>query len=320
MRFAASRGYPSHLISWTMVVAALLLFVGADAIVRFGTPLAQQFDIQGELNKPDLLLRPVYTTSIILLVYAALRSTLLQLTGRSLESSMLADDATAAPVVNLLVSFAFVFVAFGLYAYATTDGEFFAEYFSEDGWIENLTPLLYLASFALCCLSLVRVISKEGHALPIVGIILVLGAAVLFLGLEEISYGQRIFGWDTPAALATQNLQGETNLHNMLDYDDLNLVKWFGITAVFIVMCLGVLLQHVSRRRWSVFLPHESLLPLAGLLAVLASHGALQEVLENSMALFALLYSVQIMQAAGQPETMVAPATSSRRMLENNYE
>jgi len=36
-----------------------------------------------------------------------------------------------------------------------------------------------------------------------------------FIALEEISYGQHIFHWQTPDYFSSINLQGETNLHNL---------------------------------------------------------------------------------------------------------
>jgi len=46
---------------------------------------------------------------------------------------------------------------------------------------------------------------------------LLLLVAVTAFGMagEEISWGQRVFGWSTPADLAHGNRQGETNLHNI---------------------------------------------------------------------------------------------------------
>ncbi len=43
-----------------------------------------------------------------------------------------------------------------------------------------------------------------------------LAAALFYTVMEEISWGQRIFGFETPAFLQTRNLQGEANLHNLL--------------------------------------------------------------------------------------------------------
>lgn len=46
--------------------------------------------------------------------------------------------------------------------------------------------------------------------------------AIFFLVVfgEEISWGQRIFGWETPETLGTLNRQNETNLHNLWLFDD----------------------------------------------------------------------------------------------------
>lgn len=44
----------------------------------------------------------------------------------------------------------------------------------------------------------------------------VLAAACFYVVMEEISWGQRIFGYETPELLQRHNLQHETNLHNLL--------------------------------------------------------------------------------------------------------
>jgi hypothetical protein len=44
---------------------------------------------------------------------------------------------------------------------------------------------------------------------------ILLGLAAFFVAGEEISWGQRIFGWGTPETLDAINHQGETNVHNI---------------------------------------------------------------------------------------------------------
>lgn len=64
--------------------------------------------------------------------------------------------------------------------------------------------------------------------------ILLASSGILFvLGGEEISWGQRLFGWGTPGVLARANKQDETNLHNLgifqgtkLDGDRLFRIGW----------------------------------------------------------------------------------------------
>lgn len=42
-----------------------------------------------------------------------------------------------------------------------------------------------------------------------------LAIAAFYVAMEEISWGQQIFGWESSAFFQKKNLQGETNLHNM---------------------------------------------------------------------------------------------------------
>jgi tetratricopeptide (TPR) repeat protein len=44
----------------------------------------------------------------------------------------------------------------------------------------------------------------------------VLALACFYVTMEEISWGQRLFGWSSPELFKTRNIQGETNLHNFL--------------------------------------------------------------------------------------------------------
>ena len=45
--------------------------------------------------------------------------------------------------------------------------------------------------------------------------LLVFALMCAFIALEEVSYGQHIFHWQTPDYFSSVNLQGETNLHNL---------------------------------------------------------------------------------------------------------
>ena len=87
--------------------------------------------------------------------------------------------------------------------------------------------------------------------------------ALYFLGLalfyivcagEEISWGQRIFGWETPAGYAELNEQGETNLHNLenLPIHPKDVVSWFmklfGIGLPIIFYFTAKKRDHLLRR------------------------------------------------------------------------
>lgn len=77
----------------------------------------------------------------------------------------------------------------------------------EDGPIEWLTLLCFLSASVLFFLSFNR--SKN---------IFLLALCLLFLfgAGEEISWGQRIFNYDTPAMIVKKNIQKEFNVHNLV--------------------------------------------------------------------------------------------------------
>ncbi len=56
--------------------------------------------------------------------------------------------------------------------------------------------------------------AKKKRFLPTAVCAVLVLVLIVMIG-EEISWGQRIFGWETPADYAVINKQGETNLHNL---------------------------------------------------------------------------------------------------------
>lgn len=61
------------------------------------------------------------------------------------------------------------------------------------------------------------------------------GLLFLLVALEEISWGQRIFGVETPDFLTSRNLQKETNLHN-LESEGANRLLGFLVFAVGVAL------------------------------------------------------------------------------------
>jgi hypothetical protein len=91
--------------------------------------------------------------------------------------------------------------------------------FDEDGYFENMGAFgLFVTSFVFAY-GLVK-ISKMRPATLFFRLrqLILLGCAlVAFFGAgEEISWGQRIFNWQTPTAMNQINDQGETNVHNIV--------------------------------------------------------------------------------------------------------
>ncbi len=73
--------------------------------------------------------------------------------------------------------------------------------------------------------------------------ILVTAVAAYLLAMEEISWGQHVFGFDNPAFFEEMNQQKETNLHNLVSAEYINLVIHSIIYVFFIVGPLFVYLK-----------------------------------------------------------------------------
>ena len=110
--------------------------------------------------------------------------------------------ASAAPYVLSLMA------ALGALAMYRWDNSALVHLTSEDGAVEYLTALLYLAGAAVFAVLAIR--RPQGR-------LWAAGLALMFVLIagEEISWGQRIFGLGTPASLESANVQKELNLHNI---------------------------------------------------------------------------------------------------------
>lgn len=84
----------------------------------------------------------------------------------------------------------------------------------EDGFLEWLTVISLFSCAVLCWY---RCWHLRSTATPAFLACTAIYGCVLFFGMgEEISWGQRIFGIETPEFLAKANAQKETNLHNLV--------------------------------------------------------------------------------------------------------
>ncbi len=102
----------------------------------------------------------------------------------------------------------------------------------EDGLVENLGAFCFLGA-ALVLARAGLLVRRAGQ--PRQGIwLLLLGALMLLCFAEEVSWGQRFLGIETPEAWKQANRQGETNLHNLSFFgarftaDRLFSLFWFG--------------------------------------------------------------------------------------------
>lgn len=86
---------------------------------------------------------------------------------------------------------------------------------AEDGPVEWATALVY-ATLTVAAWTLAHRFLRGRRWLPAACYVL-LGAGLLFVAGEEISWGQRVLGFAGPEALVEANIQSEANIHNLLD-------------------------------------------------------------------------------------------------------
>ncbi|MCH7917565.1 MAG: hypothetical protein IIC50_06225 [Planctomycetes bacterium] len=104
------------------------------------------------------------------------------------------------------------------YAVVFLDDETIRRLSAEDGLVETVGALCFLGAalvFFLIYRKNRKIRSNRGSGSRSQVAVLLLGLFFLVCFLEEISWGQRVFGVGTPEALADANRQGEINIHNL---------------------------------------------------------------------------------------------------------
>ena len=122
----------------------------------------------------------------------------------------------------------------------------------------------------------------------------VFGIGLLFIFLEEISYGQHIFKWETPELFKPYNFQEETNVHNIFNPFYRFIYPLFGFGLFGICSALWFF-NKIPAPLWLMFItPHKSLIILVLLMASSTYKGH-SESFEHMFALFALLYILRLL-------------------------
>lgn len=98
----------------------------------------------------------------------------------------------------------------------------------EDNFIENMQSIVYFVSFTVAILISHSFFKEKKRLYALLYLVLSLG--FLFISIEEISWGQRIFGIPTPKFFQHHNWQRELSLHN------LNAVKPRFLHTVYILV------------------------------------------------------------------------------------
>ena len=120
--------------------------------------------------------------------------------------------------------------------------DFYINFAKEDGPVEYSTAIFYFLSFLFSVIIGVMFIKQKKNLFAL--LYLLFSTVFLFIAFEEISWGQRIFLYETPEFLA-DNLQNEMNFHNLPIIDDF---KRYSILLVgFVGFILWVVFTHYDK-------------------------------------------------------------------------
>lgn len=152
-----------------------------------------------------------------------------------------------AEKIALLVIFAFVIT--GVVISRTDLPMYEGWYVKEDGLIEWLTVL---ALFSSAMASFYRITILKSFRSPLfIASLVGMGLICLFGVGEEISWGQRIFGIESPAFFKSFNSQQETNIHNLIvggkKINKIIFGTLLGIGIGFYFLILPVLFRKVEK-------------------------------------------------------------------------
>jgi len=164
-------------------------------------------------------------------------------------------------------------------------------YFTEDSIFENITAINFFISSLVLVFILYQLGKSEAkRKIYIITIIALLSLFFFLLGGEEISWGQRVFGWGTPE-IFSGNVQHETNFHNLIPWR--HLVSYYQVFnvllgIVFLFSCWISFRQKHTYLTWLVLPPCD--LVILVLLILPTAH----EIWEELVSILSLFYSLRI--------------------------
>jgi hypothetical protein len=119
--------------------------------------------------------------------------------------------------------------------------------------------------------------------------------------MEEISWGQRIFGWNTPDALSAINYQNETTIHNIFNPYFQLLYPLFNLLLGFLILSSIKLRIKVAAwfkmEKYLHFIPSYEfkLYGIIFILLSLQSYFDYGELTEEIFSVFILAYAVNLL-------------------------
>lgn len=231
-------GFKRMVSAWTaftvlLAIAGVLVFVAARALDFPYESNARSFAIS--LNIVNILLFSCF--------YAFRNNTerflarLVRESDKRQVSIEYRNEAAMGLVLGSLLVVSGIYVAYLVFF----DIEAYFSLIREDGYVEYLSALFWFLSAAVLVLQAVKSLKEEsGKYSFLFGALFV--AFFIVCGGEEISWGQRLTGHETPGWLKAVNVQEETTLHNI------GSISVFSNMFFLLTFVLFLILPYVAKR------------------------------------------------------------------------
>lgn len=271
-------------IRWLGLVLGLIVFlinwifsvIDFKSYIKF---VELNFSPDGIISSPEKVLIKVLIRIIMMsVIWIAVTS---MSTVESLNKSSMLNKFLYLLVFGLFASYHLVR---GAYSYL----------YIEDGFFESLTTVFAIIASLLC---LISIYYNNNYA----SIKLALFVLFFLFGMEEISWGQRLFEWNTPDALLAINYQNETTIHNIFNPYFYLLYPSFNLLFGFIILSSIKLRKKVAAwlriEKYLYFIPtyEFKLYGFIFILLSLQSYFDGGELTEEIFSVFALAYAINLL-------------------------
>lgn len=212
------------------LVVAINHILGVITNDAYMTLIANFFSNDGVISCKECVLRNVDKPILFLaLLWAILYITLPKL--KSYEFDLLYFRKLTLELKAIWGSFFILTAAWFIFKYLNL----YPELYSEDHLLENMTALFFFMASILLVFKFFR------PGIYYRWWLLFIALMFFVIAMEEISWGQRIVGWSTPASLSAYNYQNETNLHNVLN----PFMTPIYVIGNFIIGCFLLFIQEI---------------------------------------------------------------------------
>ena len=179
---------------------------------------------------------------------------------------------------------------------------------AKEGFMEDYTTLLYVfACFILLAavFTLKRSFFIKRDRYKIIFLLFLLMAILTFLFGEEVSWGQRVIGYESFGVFEKYNYQDEVNLHNFFNPLFKYLYPIAGMT-LFVILFFNWLFDKKDKPHlFYLFVPHQSLFFLVFFMAASTYHGH-SEIFEEMVSILSLLYSIRLFFCLTYPKSRIS--------------